>query len=113
MAEHGSPSHGASSQTDSSHDISSEMRARPPSQAEDEQPAESGFVPSDSFTAVHSGEEPPPSDPKPRWLRRHGGRDAGGGEASLEDQPTESGVLPEERLSAVRAAEGLCCQIIA
>jgi len=106
VAEHSSLSHSAPAPADLRRGTTSE--AGPSSHAEDEQPSESGFMPSDGLAAMHSGADPPPppppSDGRPRWLRRHGGRDAGGGEA-LEDQPTESGVLPEERLTAVRSAQ--------
>ena len=107
VAEHSSLPHSAPAAAELRCGTTSEVQPGPSSQAEDEQPSESGFMPSDGLAAMHSDAAdppPPPSDARPRWLRRHGGRDAPGGEA-LEDQPTESGVLPEERLTAVRPAE--------
>ena len=77
--------------------------SHPASASADEQPAESGFLTADGLAAIQTSAEPPPpaAAAGPRWLRRHGGREAGGG--SLEDQPPESGVLPEDRLTAVRS----------
>ena len=108
VAEHSSPPYSPPAPAELRRGAASEAHARPSSQAEDQHPSESGFMPSDGLAAMNSSTDPPPSsDARPRWLRRHGGRDAGGAEA-LEDQPTESGVLPEERLTAVRLAEASC-----
>ena len=111
VAEHSGAPHSAPAPAELRCGTASDAHAGPSSLDEDEQPSESGFMPVDGLAAMHSGAEPPPAPPptdgRPRWLRRPGGRDAAGGEA-LEDQPTESGVLPEERLTAVRPAGASC-----